>query len=602
MFTRGAHRWDFRNNDSYVDTVSLALAGDPPQPREYERTYVLLSPSVTNTRAIEIFSKQWEQSHRTVGGSADDAFINHPFLKKRDVIAYEPQGWPGSDDFPPGKEGLEEFADKFYDFPGENGSIEYRDEPPTPNPWLLGQRDPAWKNVGFGDGSCTQTIGQSGCFITGLAMAQRFYNIKRDATPVTVDHALGDDGYLGCVANWRGEAKLYADVLELKISVGSQVDAAYHMDLGRCCLAELAPATREHFVLVYEDEEPGTYIALDPYPGDHGEARKFYLSEAQSWRIIEIAVPPVDQPSRVGLHVQRTAGDPTGYVVATGGPIKYLEGMENIIGVKRARPDAFCVWRQYVSEQPIANPNKDAMMRQYVDRFRDSMDHICAVLAADGFEPPFFGVESFNETYACWAGSIPDAIECDRAMIRALAGYPVAPVVFTAAVGNIQLPSEDPNGTAWPHLATLAYETQAAQGYFGYHNYWYANPNETGLLSSWPWLAGRWQGFDDYLTNERIHVNWFFGETGAVGGYANPGGGYHLEPNSGWKHKNCYNGNWSRYLSDLVMLDELIKSWNNSHGNRAVGGTIFTTTGGGYGWDSFEIGPAEMQSLAGALS
>ena len=598
VFLRSNTLWPFKHNDAYWDDAMLIPIDPPPPPREFGRTYVLL-PNMNPFDPAEQARISALNPGLTVGPSADDAAIGHPFLTKTTIVCYQPETWGG-------KAALEDFWRKYYDFPQPGDVLEYREdhEPPPPNPWLLGQRDPEWAAIGFGDGNCNLTIGQSGCFITCLAMAERFYGINPSSMPPSIDIRLGSQGYNGCVANWRGQPDLYADVLGLRISEGhSDISAEVHMANGGCCLAEMLPVSREHFVFVYEDTETGAYIALDPWPGEHGEQREFDLAEAQSWRIVEkVQPPPHDQPARVGPHIQRTVGDPTGYVVATGGPIKYLEGIENIINVKRARPDAFCVWRQWVETQPIANPNKDAMMVGYVDRFRDSMEHVCAVLAADGFEPPFFGVEGFNETYACWADSIPDAIECDRSLIRALAGYPVAPIVFTAAVGNIQLPSEDPNGSAWPHLAILAHETEEAEGYFGLHTYWFANPNETGLVAHWPWLAGRWVEFDAYLVSQGAHVGWFFGETGAVGGHANPGGGYTLNANAGWRHPSCYAGNWSRYLDDLVTFDALVKEWNDSHGNRSQGGTIFTTTGGGYGWDTFEIGPAEMQSLANELS
>jgi len=576
-----------KHEDVYFDDAEL-IAIDPGY--TYERYAVLLPQSATVEEAAETMRMHYA-NRRTITFSADDVANREERCTRVAVEVIRPQDWGG-------REALLNHWRTYFEEPDE---VIWKGEPPPPNPWLLAQRDPRWANAPFGDANCHQTIGQVGCFITCLAMAQRFYGINAEATPVTVDMALGPAGYWGCIAAWGASAALYRDKLRLAISNATQAQAVAHIQAGGCALIEVMPSTTEHFILAteYEQDTQSVYV-LDPW---RNEARWMPLVEAESWRIVTHVPPPVTQPARVGLHIQRSVGDPTAYVVATGGPIKFLAGIEDIISVKRARRDAFCVWRQWVPEQPIATPDKDRLMREYVNRFRDSMEHVCAVLSADGFVPPYFGVEGYNETYACWADSIPDAIECDRSFIRALAGYPVAPIVFCAAVGNIQLPSEDPNGTAWPHLAVLAMETQVAQGCFGLHTYWFANPSESGLEAHWPWLAGRWIQFDEYLVNQHhIYVDWFFGECGAVGGRALPGGGYELNAHSGWKDSQCYAGNWSRYVTDLVTFSDKVKTWNETHGNRAQGGTIFTTTGGGYGWDSFEIGPAEMRSLAAALT
>jgi hypothetical protein len=317
----------------------------------------------------------------------------------------------------------------------------------------------------------------------------------------------------------------------------------------------------------------------------------------QSWRIltlVEEPPPPGPQPARIGIHLQSQDGDWLAYARVTQGPMKFLNHWTELLQSKRAGTP-MPIYRHWVQEQPIGVPDKDALMRDYINRFRDDMTNVCNILTQEGFEQPFFGVE------ACWADSLPDAIECDRAFVRqlALTGLPVVPVPFCAAVGNPQLPSEDPNGPTWPHILQLARETEAQGGYFGYHTYWFANPNESGLVDHWPWLAGRWTLFDDYLKANGVRVGWFFGECGAVGGHAWPNGGYNLLPQDGWLASTCYQGNWQRYEADLIRFNDMVTAWNTTHGNRALGGTIFTT--GGWDWEKFLIRGPEMTALANAL-
>lgn len=634
VWIRSKTNYALKHEDVYFDDAVLELIEEPPPPpREYSRTYVLWPKDATPEEQLRITALH---PGVTCGPSADDAAIDHPNLSDATIICYAPQSWPASDEFPAGKAGLEQFWKKYYDFPQAGDSLEYRedDELPPPHPWLLDQRDPAWADLPFGDDDCDSTIGQQGCFITCLAMAQRYYGIATgtNATPHSVDWHLGPQGYNGCVANWRDESALYALALDLSVrfvAKSNSLEAFEHMDKGGCAMAEVEPPELEHFVLVYVNGDE--MLALDPW---ENVERPFNFSDAQSWRLlthVKPEPPPQDQPARVGLHLQSSVGDWRGFIQKTGGPVKMLNMWSELLQAKRVGA-VLPVLRQWVEEQPIGTPDKDALMRGYVDRFRSDMENVCDTLSREGYDEPYFGVEGYNETYACWAASLPDAIECDRSMIRALAGYPVAPVVFCAAVGNPQLPSEDPDGI-WPYLLTLARETQAAGGLWGYHGYWFANPSESGLVEHWPYLAGRWALFDDYLTERGVEVGWFSGETGAVGGayvddkaevkslaseaamwpvanvYASdwkphavfvPGAsGYILLPHHGWKSRECYGGNWSRYVTDAVTFGEMTKSWNDTHGNRMWGGTLFTS--GPWGWESFQIGPEEMRLLAEAL-
>jgi len=65
-----------------------------------------------------------------------------------------------------------------------------------------------------------------------------------------------------------------------------------------------------------------------------------------------------------------------------------------------------------------------------------------------------------------------------------------------------------------------------------------------------------------------------------------------LLPDSGWKNRDCYAGNWQRYKSDIVLYQSLIRPYNAAM-------TLFTTNGPG--WESFNIGQPQMEALAQVL-
>jgi len=60
---------------------------------QYDRTYVLLSPTADVAWARAVVESTWDQRRYTIGGSADDAGVGD--LDVRRVIAINPQEWQG---------------------------------------------------------------------------------------------------------------------------------------------------------------------------------------------------------------------------------------------------------------------------------------------------------------------------------------------------------------------------------------------------------------------------------------------------------------------------------------------------------------------------
>lgn len=171
-----------------------ADAGTEPQPDyvppriPYRRTYVLLPPLADTVACAE-----WRMAAaigstmnlRTVGHSADDAGVGP---KEREIIAVNPQAW--SDD-------LEAWYEQHY--PGvtfrtiETSSpweMGVRLMPPREDDIALAQTDPRWADYNFGESPLdSETIGQYGCFLTGLAIILRKH-LQRDVIPPLLDRLL----------------------------------------------------------------------------------------------------------------------------------------------------------------------------------------------------------------------------------------------------------------------------------------------------------------------------------------------------------------------------------------------------------------------------
>jgi len=628
VFVRCAFRWEFRNNDAYLDAAFLRRVEGPSSPYEYERYAVLLPPSTTLMEAQGLVAQHYAD-RRSFSFSADDVANREPRCSKITVEVHRPQEWGG-------REKLLDHWRRYFEEPDE---VVWVGEEPPPGGLLLGQKDPRWADAGFGDGWCLQTIGQAGCFITCLAMWQRALDLDPDATPVTVNGALGPEGYWGCVANWGGNADRYAEVLRVHIRRAMTAEAITHLEAGGLAMAEVEPSSMEHFVLVLR-RDGDRYWMRDPLKKVEGWLDEHYAG-IESWRLLSQVTPPPAERSLVGLHVQAGVGYETQYVVRTGAPLKMVGGMGELLGAARARPDGFRVYRHWVPEQNL-DRDPDEAMAAYVAEFSDSLYGLCETMAREGFEAPFLGVEAWNETYACFDPRLPKAIEMDRAFVRELARLrlPVVPITFCAAVGN-------PHESEFALLADLARETAAAGGCFGYHSYWFANSQESGLVAHAQWLSHRWIEIDAALEQAGVDVSrlgWYFGEMGVVGGryvpdaetlvatddlrlrvglaeelfwpvpnvrasdwkarhvFIQANSGYVLMPGDGWRSSECFNGDWSRYERDLVTWHEMTEDWNATHGHRARGGGVFTTFGDPpQGWTSFAFVREQMERMAERL-
>ena len=646
VFLRSRVMWPFKHNDAYWDSITLTEVDTEPDPTPYESTMLILPQDGTPTQLQEIFEAGYPD-RRTFGFSYDDGghlngtvvLYNIPDDKQAAFNTYYAQRYPDV---------VVQFA----------YTSDWEDEPEEPaGPWekyLLGQRDAPWRDSPFGSSICDKTIGESGCYITNVAMGQRVYEIRNDATPVTVDAALGKAGYTGCLARWD------AIKAGCGIQITSSGDLDAHLAAGKVAMGEVRfPTTGgQHFLLLVE-KRGDDYLALDPWHREVALVSGRY-AKLVSYRLLSEAGgdPPPTEPKKtcafVGLHQQVIVVGAQEFHTDLKPGISKVFTLEDVEGMLRWSPDTPVVFRHYNNNSGpfLQNPDKEAGARAWIDQFGDSMGRVCDRIARDfpGKEAPYFIVESTNEDYPSNnAGVISNVAAFDEAFIRVLAatGLPVAAGVFNAAVGN-------PLPTEYVLLEKMARTAMEYGAYFGYHNYWPGCPTKGGPDSLWEYLAGRFTELDDHLTARGIYVKHYGGESGVVGGEWDDDrstldrlvahkdeyplynrarfrefdrygvvcgapvglnssfdvrgaprairGVVYLKPYDGWMSNACYDHDWARYLEDILVMNEKLRVWNLSHQNRYLGIVLFTTGASYTGWDSFQIQHREMGDIKRALA
>jgi len=612
VFLRSATQWAFKHNDSYWDDIVLEevdeMSDERGKPRvQYERFYILLPQNCGKEWALAAV----EGSHgdrRTVGYSADDAGVAD--LDVRNVIAVNPGEWPGN---------LREFFAQYYE--GVNyiaieattpqalrEALSNPFEPSPPSGILLWQCDPRWKNEMIASQGCSLTLCQTGCWISASAMAQRYYGIKDDATPSSANQALGAaDGFSGCLTLWSGMKTALG--LEVVKKTLDDDEAQQWLDTGNVCFAEVEPETHMHFVLVTK-YQGARFWMHDSYKNIEGWVDEYYPG-VESWRLVrpfepEPPPPPPTSENHIGLHLQ-TMSEGWDHYLANAKPrvTKVLASMHDVLGALRACPETKVIWRHVDNDTGnVWGPDPQTGAQNWLARFHDSLLEISNRVAQEfpHLPEPYFYAESINESYNSNAPDVTHAANIDIEYIHAIEALdlPVKAAVFCAAVGN-------PHHLYGQYELLLPLARVAAQtgSPFGYHAYWLANPEYGGPDHLWKYLAGRWTEIDDVLRAHGVHVRWFFGECGGVGGRS----GYHpdgtgwvsLNANSGWKDGECYAGDWPRYLVDLMRFDELIAERNVTHGDYVVGGTPFTSGADYTGWLNFQLREEQFKAMAAAL-
>lgn len=595
VFLRSVTLWPFKHNDAYWDDAELiAVDEEPPAPPPYESTMLVLPQDATPEQLQEVFALAFPD-RRTFGFSHDDAGILNGTSVCYNIPGDEKQAY------------LDFYAERY---PGVTVEFAYTsdwEEPPVPpSGLLLWQCDPRWGDEKIASPDCSLTLCQTGCWVSDAAMAQRFFDIEPDATPSTANQALGAvNGFAGCLTTWDGmKAALGLEVFEKHYDDQKARD---WLDDGFICFAEVEPQDYTHFVLITRHSE-GRFWMHDSYKNVEGWLDEHYPG-VESWRSIrpfEEELPPV-RGSLVSLHLQSLvdgvmAPNPTLAALRCFKPsqdmssdlrkyvIRYQETLEAALGfvervepsvikvfqlevareIKTRSPETLVVLRYYTPNQNLSGNLADRA-REYVASFEDS-------LRTNAEQIDY--VESYNEEIPTNdTAKLQLAVEFDCHFADALMalGLPVAPALLNVAVGN---PSHE-GGEIELMLPAVSKAVQYG-GALSYHAYGLA-VNGGNLNDAWEYYAGRaLEGWDPVFRAHGLYPHYIFGECGAF-----------ATCSDGWRASNCLDGDWPLYLAQLTEFSDRIKIWNASHGNRCLGGTLFTS--GGFGsWPSFEITEAEM--------
>lgn len=604
-------RWAYLHTDSYIDLAELELISEPTGPpcvrEQYDKTSVLLKHDVRGKEwAQVVVEEMWEEHGLNLNSSADDA-SGPNCLDDRHVVAVNPQDWTGE------AEDLVDFRDEHYPdaemtlvevATPEELRMYLRGE--APNKWdkyLLEQRDPEWvdEDLAF---DCNLTIGESGCYTTCEAMAQRIYDINPNATPVTVRDARGPGGFSGCNAR-RDQAD---ETLGFEEFIAGQATVDAHLAEGGVAMAEVLPTSLQHFVLIVE-KRGEDYLCLDPWHGYVGLIKEQYLGW-ESFRMmvpVEEPTPTPDPYTLTGYHMQRPFTNWIEYIerlYEAAQPLKWLfivhEGMENIHIAREKSPGIKGAYRLIISQSEQGD---------YLDWAWDgdpieAATHYWNRFGEAALRNKIDAVVSLNETFGVnQLEEIRKTVKFDIAFCQVVyeaSGGTIAPVVLVAPPGNPE------HGAEVEMLIPAAEASVQYGGYIGAHTYFPATPDRARVLKwireegihyhmrpqlSWDPVFRASGIFASYLGLEGGGVAAYVREDGRPGGFITSG--------AGWRHEDALNGDLNLYAECLSEINLIKMNWNATHSNRTELEAIFSS--GRAGWGDFQVNENEWPVIFNLL-
>jgi len=603
--------WAFKHNDSYWDDVELVEVEKPPEPT-YKSTMLVLPQDATRERLGEILDEGYPQ-RRTFGFSHDDAGkLGHPVLydipesEQQDYLAWYAEKWPSAQ---------VEFADN-----SEDPWAKYR-------PFLLWQADPEWADHVYAGGQCYR-LAEQGCFITINASAQRWYGIDPDATPVTVDLAVGPEGYDRCLLLHNAMRS------KLGLDIKSTTDEDVAIDWvngGDVVFIEVEPASMMHFVMAvgYDTD----FVVLDPLKNKIGYLKDLYAG-AESFRLIlkyeeTNGEPQYPAPKQMLCFQQQRAGDYRDQFITAVKPDywKLIGAMGEAHHLLSLHPEMKIVYRHHHDNwgEFVLADDKDQAAQRFVAMFRDSLERHADVI---------YGIEGLNEWIAT---NDYDTLKHASGWVEAFCaeldriGMPAVPITFNTAVGNPQTDAiceREGIPSQIAYLVDGVQATIAAGGEVGYHAYhgarttssvrtalrsmskWYSLATLRRMRSrtgwpKWYWyktkhlassiasalkakLAGehyyctldgdeaRYYSmralleWDPHFRAKGLYPKYLFTEGGTI--YIAPWGGM-PSAYAGWQDKDCFGGDMDWRMEQAVKRHiqscGLFAKWNREHGNRA---------------------------------
>lgn len=565
--------WRFNTGDGYFDNAYLVEVGEPEPPEpckglprvQYERTYVLYPPNTSLDEKHMLLDKYPDS---TLGPSADDA--GQGDLDVRNVIAYNPSGWPGD---------LKAFLDEWY--PGVNYSEVGGEPVPPGDDFLLSQRDPRWADEKIAGSGCSKTIGAMGCWIACCAMSQRYLGIDKVATPSTANKLLGVDGFSGCSTNWVAMNRLGLECVRRESS--AEVVRDWIADANGVAFVRVwLPG--EHWLFVYDyDAAQGDFRVADPWKNTTGYLKELYPAgpwengETPPWRLVRklqvTPPPPPVKPRNLISFQQQQARDYRDEFIAAVQPPAWLliGGFEEARYLKSLAPNMKIAlrhvdnaWGQYVwaDDKAKAAEKWVAHYGQTLFDMADSIDYI-------------LGLNEYIATndYA--------ALEATPFWIEALVnrmeklGWPARLICINPGVGNPQtnvICDEQGIKRQVPILIPAVRLLADTESLVGYHSYWGARKLSNGSYyctlddSKDYWYSMRaLLDWDPVFTAAGVYPHYAFTEGGPI--YVNEQGAM-VSSGAGWRYKDTYDGNVNAAIASVLKFNQMCNDWNVTHGDR----------------------------------
>lgn len=359
-------------------------------------------------------------------------------------------------------------------------------------------------------------------------------------------------------------------------TVGGSYDDAGVGDLDdrTAVLWDIPQSERQTYIDWYAEHYPGVRVVF----------------EGESNGSVE---PPAElfySDNGIGLHV----------IFGKEGWLEYLQrGRPRLVKVfsagdayraKLANPQCRVIWRHYVPNDGewingAHGPIPDAaakFMGLYLAEARAAAQAF-GISEADLWAH-IDVIESINEVIGTFDPETPRAVEFDVTFAEL-----VNDRLDATRAGILTIPVGNPHESEVEKLLPAA-EIASKQGhYLAPHAYWTANPSHCWLEDKWQWHAGRFTQWDEVFVEHKFYPRYYFGEIGAVYSVT----GDDMSSGRGWR--SCYGGDFDRYIERLARYNELLADWNATHGNRALGGTVFTYSG--WGWDDFTWTPEQQERL-----
>ena len=555
VFLRSKTLYSFKHNDAYFDDVTLTVIDQPePPPPVYKCVTLVLPQDATRSQLAEILTIAYPD-RRSFMFSHDDAGRLGGKAILYNILDVDKPKY------------IEWYAIKY---PQTTVKFAYTSD--WDDKLLIGQCDEPWGPQHYGNGG-GPTYCAKGCWICDCAMALRYLGLDADATPLTVDAAVGHDGYDADYAmTWAAMSRLGLKVLD---STTNDVVARAHLDAGGVCFAEVAPTSLQHFVMVtkYERER---YWMYDPWKRVACWVDEKY-NGVESWRLVQPAQPP-PPPSTATIvsFQQQRAGEYRDQFISKVQPPAWLliGGFEEARHLKSLAPDMEVAirhvdndWKSYLMAS-----DKDRAAERWITHYGqtlfDQAEYISYALDLNEYIATN-DYETLRET-PFWIEALVERFEKE--------GWPARIIGLNVPVGNPQhnyLCDEQGIPRQIPMLLPAVQLLTDNNCKIAYHSYWGIRKLSSGNYYStldepasvrMHYAFRALLSWDPVFTAAGVYPQYAFTEGGPI--YINEAG-MMTNAHAGWKYKHTFDNDVEACAQSYVQFQDLVQEWNATHGNRA---------------------------------